>query len=136
MYNKKMENNTVFGKIIRGEIPATKVYEDEKFLAFLDINPVTKGHTLLLPKKHFVWMQDVPNDIISEIFIKAKDIIFALKKSTSCDYVQVVIEGIQVPHFHIHLIPSMHSEENAKWKHIAYENGEINTWAEKIKNNL
>lgn len=131
-----MENNTVFGKIIRGEIPATKVYEDERFLAFLDINPVAKGHTLLLPKKHFVWIQDVPDDIISEIFIKAKDIIFALKKSTDCDYVQVFIEGIQVPHFHIHLIPSRHSEENAKWKHIAYENGEINTLAEKIKNNL
>ncbi len=131
-----MENNTIFGKIIRGEIPATKVYEDEKFLAFLDINPVKKGHTLLLPKEHFVWVQDLPDELISEIFIKTKEIILAIKKATSCDYVQVVIEGIQVPHFHIHLIPSMNLKENAKWEHVSYEEGEINSWAEKIKNSL
>ncbi len=131
-----MQNDTVFGKIIRGEIPATKIYEDEKFLAFLDIDPVCKGHVLLLPKEHFTWIQEVPNELLSEIFIKTKELILAIKKALSCDYVQVVIEGIQVPHFHIHLIPSTKGQENAKWKHTKYEEGEINSFAEKIRSAL
>ncbi len=131
-----MQNDTIFGKIIRGEIPATKVYEDDKFLVFLDINPVRKGHILLMPKEHYKWIQDVPNVLLSESFVKAKELILAIKNATSCDYVHVVVEGIQVPHFHIHLIPSMKDHENAKWEHVKYEEGEAKTFAEKIKNSL
>jgi histidine triad (HIT) family protein len=131
-----MENDTIFGKIIRGEIPASKVYEDEEFLAFLDINPVRKGHTLLMPKEQYQWVQDVPNELISKTFIKMKELIITIKKATMCDYVQVVIEGIQVPHFHIHLIPSMNGQENAKWTHLNYEDGEAEVVAEKIKSSL
>ena len=131
-----MENDTVFGKIIRGEIPATKIYEDDKFLALLDINPVTKGHALLLPKERYVWIQDVPNDLLGEIFIKSKELIKAIKESTGCDLVQVVVEGKDVPHFHIHLIPAMADHKTATWEHSKYEEGERELIAEKIKSSL
>lgn len=126
-------NDTIFGKIIRGEIPAMKVYEDEKCLAFLDINPVAKGHTLLIPKEHFVWIQDVPNDLLSYLILKSKDLITSIKNSVECDFVQVVVEGKDVPHFHIHLIPGYFDHKVAVWEHVKYDDGEIGVFAEKIK---
>lgn len=131
-----MENDTVFGKIIRGEIPATKVYEDEQFLAFLDINPVTKGHTLLLPKERFIWIQDVPDEILGAIFIKVKELISAIKNATGCDLVEVLVEGKDVPHFHIHLIPEFLDHKNATWQHVVYEESEKESFAENIKSAL
>ncbi len=131
-----MENDTIFGKIIRGEIPCTKVYEDDVFLAFLDINPVTKGHTLLIPKTHTVWMQDTPDEMIASIFIKAKHIMIAMKQSLSCDFVEIIVEGKDVPHFHIHLIPSFFEQKNAEWHHIQYGSEEQAIYAEKIKQAL
>ncbi|MCC7436646.1 HIT family protein [Candidatus Nomurabacteria bacterium] len=131
-----MENDTVFGKIIRGEIPATKVYEDEKFLAFLDIDPVTKGHTLLIPKEKYTWIHDVPDDLLAESFIKAKEIILAMEKGIPCDYVQVGVVGKDVPHFHIHLIPRNLSEEvmQTSRPHTPYQDKEESlSFAEKIK---
>ncbi len=98
-------NETVFSKIIRGEIPAIKVYEDDDFLAFLDIHPVTKGHTLLIPKKHYTWIHDAPDTCIADIFVLAKHIIVKMREALSCDYVQIGVVGNEVPHFHIHLIP-------------------------------
>ena len=129
-------NDTVFGKIIRGEIPVTKVYEDKKCLAFFDANPVTKGHTLLLPKDHYVWMDETPDELLSYMFLKAKTLMKAMKGSLSCDYVQVVVEGISVPHFHIHLIPSMAGNDNNTWKHTKYEEGEAMVIAQKISSAL
>ncbi len=114
-------NDTIFGKIIRKEIPATIIYEDEQFLAFLDINPVAKGHILLIPKDQYAWMQDAPDELIAAIFIKAKELMVVLKKALHADYIKLSIVGNEVPHFHIHLIP-----------HIVYEEGEMNTIAEKI----
>lgn len=131
-----MNNDTIFGKIIRGEIPATKVYEDGDFLAFLDINPVSKGHTLLIPKEHFTWIHDAPDSLIEKIFVKAKELIIAQKKALGCDFVQLVVEGKDVPHFHIHLIPSMFEQKNATWNHVSYEDGEAPMLAEKIKASL
>mgnify|MGYP003394562206 CR=1 FL=1 len=129
-------NDTIFGKIIRGEIPATKVYEDDKFLAFLDINPVAKGHILLIPKEHYVWVQDMPNELLGAIFVKVKELIHAMKTSLGCDLVEVVIEGKQVPHFHISLIPSYLDHSYAAWEHAKYEEGEATFFAEKIKSAL
>lgn len=131
-----MENDTIFGKIIRGEIPATKVYEDEQFLAFLDINPVTKGHTLLIPKQQYTWIHEVPDELIALIFVKAKELINALRKGLPCDYVQVGVVGNEVPHFHIHLIPRQHTDNPAitSRPHVPYENSEeVHTVAEKIR---
>ncbi len=127
-----MENDTVFGKIIRGEIPATKVYEDERFLAFLDINPVAKGHTLLLPKERHIWMQDMPDALLADMFVQAKALMIAIKAALGCDFVQVVVEGKDVPHFHIHLIPGSFDRKSAVWEHVVYEDGEQRIVAEKI----
>ena len=102
--------DTVFGKIIRGEIPSTKVYEDDRCLAFLDINPVSKGHLLLIPKERYVWMQDIPNELLSYLFVQAKTLMKAQIEGLACDYVQVSVVGKDVPHFHIHLIPRWHRD--------------------------
>lgn len=130
-----MEEKNIFQKIIDGEIPATKVYEDDKFLAFLDIMPVFYGHTLLIPKDHYEWMQDAPDELISKIFIKTKELMKAIKKGLGCDFVQIGIVGDEVPHFHIHLIPRHHGVKDAGRK--KYENTEqMKEFAKKIKEAL
>ncbi|NCU28299.1 MAG: HIT domain-containing protein [Candidatus Moranbacteria bacterium] len=95
----------IFCKIAQGEIPSTKVYEDEKFFAFLDINPESDGHTLLIPKDHYVWMQDAPDELVGEIFITAKKLMQKLIDEKKCEFVRVKVIGKDVPHFHIHLVP-------------------------------
>lgn len=95
----------IFCKIAQGEIPSTKVYEDDKFFAFLDINPESEGHTLLIPKDHYVWMQDAPDEIISEIFVVAKQLMKKLIEEKKCEFVRIKVIGKDVPHFHIHLVP-------------------------------
>lgn len=98
-------DDCIFCKIIKGEIPCTKIYEDENFFAFLDIKPVSDGHLLIIPKKHIVWMQEADDETISEIFKLTKKFMLALKNGINCDYVQVSVVGNEVPHFHVHLIP-------------------------------
>ena len=103
-----MQNDTIFGKIIRGEIPCTKVYEDDTCLAFLDINPQSKGHVLLIPKEQVGRIEYVPNELLQYLILKAKEIILSMKKTIPCDYVQLEIVGKDLPeHFHNHLIPRM-----------------------------
>lgn len=97
--------NCVFCKIVSKEIGAEINYEDDKFVAFLDIKPVEKGHTLLIPKEHIVWMQEASDSLISEIFVTAKKLMQKMIKELPCDYVQISVVGKDVPHFHIHLIP-------------------------------
>ena len=129
-------NDTIFQKIIRREIPATIVYEDNECIAFLDIHPVRKGHVLLLPKEGFTWFEEVPDGTIEKIFVLAKKLASAMKASLSAEYIQIVIEGVEVPHFHIHLIPGKVGVKNAEWHHEKYEEGEMVSFAEKIKSAL
>jgi histidine triad (HIT) family protein len=131
--------DSVFGKIIRGEIPAVKVYEDDQFLAFLDINPVSKGHTLLIPKEQYVWIHETPDDVVAAIFVKAKELINAMRASLPCDFVQVGVVGNEVPHFHIHLIPRLLTDtvEQTSRPHTPYESSEeMEAYASKIKERL
>ncbi len=95
----------IFCKIAQGEIPSTKVYEDEKFFAFLDINPESDGHTLIIPKDHYVWMQDAPDELLGEAFVVAKKLMQKLINDKKCEFVKVKVIGKDVPHFHIHLVP-------------------------------
>lgn len=129
---------TIFEKIINREIPADIVYESEKSIAFLDIQPVEKGHLLLVSKQPYPWMTDVPESEIAEIFIEAQKIMHVMKKSLGCDYVQLGVVGKDVPHFHIHLIPrylEISEEDPGMRKHTPYENNEEkNNFVEKIKN--
>jgi len=98
-------DNCIFCKIINKEIPSNFTYKDENFISFLDINPKTDGHTLLIPKKHYTWMQETPDEIVGEIFVTAKKLMQKLIEEKGCEYVKVKVIGKDVPHFHIHLIP-------------------------------
>lgn len=136
MDNKKVEN-CIFCKISSKEIPSSVIYEDDKFISFLDISPVTKGHSLLIPKDHHVWMHEVPDDLLKDSFLVTKKIMNMMRKGLSCDYVQVVVVGKDVPHFHIHLMPRHLNDNLPQFKTIAYESDEEkNMYEEKIKNAL
>lgn len=131
MSNKK-ENNCIFCKIVKGEINSSKVFEDKKFLVFLDIKPVNYGHLLIIPKEHIVWMQEADDKIISDIYKLSKKMMLALKKSLKCDYVQLSVVGNEVPHFHIHLIPRYYGDNFKNFPTKEYEIIEI----DKIKKRI
>ncbi|HRH31116.1 MAG TPA: HIT family protein [Candidatus Paceibacterota bacterium] len=128
--------DTLFTKIVKREIPATIVYEDEESLAFMDIHPIAKGHLLLITKEPYRWMQDVPDELLGRMFIKAKKLMGAMKTATGSDMVHSIVEGKEVPHFHIKLIPDMMSNHLATWQLEKYEDGEMQTYADKIKSAL
>jgi len=96
---------TIFSKIIAGDIPCYKVAEDDKFFAFLDINPLVKGHTLVVPKQETDYIFDLSNTDLSEMMTFAKQIASAIKKAIPCKRVGVAVLGLEVPHAHIHLVP-------------------------------
>ena len=100
----------IFCKIAKREIPAEIIYEDKKIVAFFDINPVSDGHTLVIPKEHHKMMGETPDELIEYIFKKSKELMKKIKKATSADYVAVSVIGVDVPHFHIHLIPRYHND--------------------------
>jgi histidine triad (HIT) family protein len=99
------DEKCIFCKIIKGEIPAQKFYEDENFIAILDINPVKEGHTMIIPKDHVSDILDLEEPSYSELFKTAKKIAKILKKSFNSKRVGYVIEGFGVDHVHLHLIP-------------------------------
>ena len=96
---------TIFTRIVRGEIPSYKVAEDERFFAFLDINPLTKGHTLVVPKQETDYLFDLDDRTLADMIVFAKRIARKLKEKIECKKVAVVVLGLEVPHAHIHLIP-------------------------------
>lgn len=102
---------TIFSRIIAGEIPSYKVAEDENFYAFLDINPLTKGHTLVVPKKEVDYLFDLDDDTLAAMVLFAKRVAAKIKQETACVKVAMVVLGLEVPHAHIHLIP-MNSEKD------------------------
>ncbi|MFN5621364.1 MAG: HIT family protein [Flavobacteriales bacterium] len=96
---------TIFSRIIQGEIPCHKIAENEKFIAFLDITPVAKGHTLVVPKMEVDYFFDLENDLLAEINLFAKDVATKLQRAIPCRRIGVAIIGLEVPHAHVHLIP-------------------------------
>ncbi|MCS6820289.1 MAG: HIT family protein [Microscillaceae bacterium] len=97
---------SIFTKIVQGEVPCYKVAENERFLAFLDIYPVAKGHTLVIPKQEIDYYFDLEDDLIAEMNIFAKKVAIALKKYTNCKRICTAVIGYEVPHAHLHLIPT------------------------------
>lgn len=95
----------IFSKIIAGEIPCYKVAEDDRFFAFLDINPVNWGHTLVVPKEEIDYIFDMDDDQLAAMMIFAKKVAKALKATLPCKKVGVAVIGLEVPHAHIHLVP-------------------------------
>lgn len=102
---------TIFSRIIAGEIPSYRVGENEKFYAFLDINPLAKGHTLVVPKQEVDYLYDLDDDTLKEMIVFAKQIATKIKSFSGCNRVATVVLGLEVPHAHIHLIP-MNSEKD------------------------
>lgn len=127
-----MQEKTIFQKIIDREIPATIVYEDEKLCAFLDINPIQKGHVLLVPKEPYPWIQDVPEDILQSVMKQVQTMIPQMKQVLECDFVMLLVEGVDVPHFHIHLIPRYLEKPFSKFTHEQYSEGEKVSTGEKL----
>ncbi len=96
---------TIFSKIIAGEIPCYKIAEDEQFFAFLDINPVNWGHTLVVPKRETDYIFDIEDDELAAMALFAKRVAKAIRKALPCRKVGVTVLGLEVPHAHIHLVP-------------------------------
>lgn len=96
---------TIFSRIIAGEIPSYKIAENDEFFAFMDINPVNWGHTLVVPKKEVDYIFDIEDDELGRMMIFAKRVAEAIKKAIPCRKVGVTVLGLEVPHAHIHLVP-------------------------------
>jgi histidine triad (HIT) family protein len=102
---------TIFSKIIAGQIPSYKIAESDKFFAFLDIYPVQKGHTLVIPKIEVDKIFDVPDEYLAELLVFAKPIAKAIESSFKCNRVNIITVGLEVPHAHVHLIPINHTND-------------------------
>ena len=107
---------TIFTRIVDGEIPCYKVAENEEFFAFLDINPVQKGHTLVIPKEEVDYLFDIDDEKLGRMMIFAKQVATQIKAKIECKRVAVVVLGLEVPHAHIHLIP-ITNESDVDFKH-------------------
>lgn len=106
---------TIFSRIVAGEIPCYKVAENDKFFAFLDIAPLAKGHTLVIPKREVDYFYDLEDEELQEMILFAKTIAKKIKATTGCIKVATVVLGLEVPHAHIHLVP-MNTENDVDFK--------------------
>ena len=123
---------TIFSKIAAGEIPSYKCAEDENFYAFLDINPVTKGHTLVIPRKEVDYIFDMDDEQLAAFQVFAKKVAVAIRKAFPCKKVAQVVLGLEVNHAHIHLMP-INSEADVDFhKRVKFTDEEMKTIANKI----
>jgi histidine triad (HIT) family protein len=128
---------TIFSRIIAGEIPCYKIAEDNRYFAFLDINPMTKGHTLVIPKLEKDYFFNLDDETLSEMMVFAKRVAKAIEKSVECIRVGVAVIGLEVPHAHIHLIPiNKESDMNFKNPKLKLSPDEMNVIAFGIRENL
>ncbi|MEE9525038.1 MAG: HIT family protein [Candidatus Woesearchaeota archaeon] len=131
----------LFCKIIKGDIPCTKVYENDKVLAFLDIGPVNKGHTLVIPKIHSKNIFDIEEEDLCEVNKVIRKIAPAIKKAVNADGLNIkssngAVAGQAIMHFHTHIIPRFEGDGLKLWPQGKYEEGEADKVAEEIKSNL
>ena len=106
---------TIFSKIIAGEIPSYRIYEDENYYAFLDINPLAEGHTLVIPKVETDYIFDLEDDLLGGMMVFARKVALAIDQTMICKRVGVAVLGLEVPHAHIHLVP-MDTMEDVNFK--------------------
>jgi len=131
----------VFCKIAKGEIPADKIYEDEKFLGFLDITPINPGHTLLIPKEHFGNLYELPDELLSAMAPLIKKIALAAKQAVGAEGINIGMNnegpaGQLVPHAHFHIMPRFSNDGHRHWKGAPYAEGAAKKIAEKIRSSL
>ncbi len=124
---------TIFTKIVKGEIPSYKVAESENYYAFLDINPLAKGHTLVIPKNETDYILDIEDDEYKGLFAFAKKVGIAIEKIVSCKRMGITVIGLEVPHAHIHLIPiNSIYDMDFKQPKLTFTNNEFTKLAELI----
>lgn len=117
---------TIFSRIIKGEIPCYKIAEDDRFFAFMDINPVSKGHTLVVPKKEVDYIFSLGDEELGEMMVFAKKVASAIEKAVPCKRIGVAVIGLEVPHAHIHLIPIVEEGDmDFKKEHLHLTNEEF-----------
>lgn len=127
---------SLFTKIVRGEVPAYKIAEDSQFLAFLDINPNAKGHTLCIPKKEVDKLFDLEEEVYQELMRFSRKVAVALEKTVDCKRVGMAVVGLEVPHAHVHLIPLNSMSDMDFSKSVKMEDEEFRELAESIHVNL
>lgn len=124
---------TIFTKIINGEIPCHKIAENDQFLAFLDINPLAKGHTLVIPKRENDYIFDLDDVELANLMVFAKKVGLQIEKSISCKRIGIAVIGLEVPHTHVHLIPINEvNDMNFSRKKLALSADELSMIANKI----
>lgn len=135
-------DNCIFCKIVAGEIPSTKVFEDSDILAFMDINPNNKGHTLVITKDHYKTFNDIPVDLLTKLIKKIQDVTAAVTEATSCHGFNILMNnnkaaGQLVPHVHFHVVPRFDKDGVVPaWKTIKYDEGEMEEYANSIRKRL
>ena len=128
---------SIFSKIISDEIPAYKVLENENFLAFLDIFPLTKGHVLVIPKKKIDYLFDITSDEYVELWKFAQQVAKAMEKVIECKRIGVAVIGLEVPHAHIHLVPLNNvSDINFERPKLSFSEEEMNEVAQNIRKEI
>jgi histidine triad (HIT) family protein len=124
---------TLFTKIIKGEIPCYKIAEDEKYFAFLDINPLMAGHTLVVPKVETDYIFDLPDAVLSGLILFSKKVAMAIEKAIPCARIGVAVIGLEIPHAHIHLVPmNKMADLNFKNPKLSFTPEEFNKIAKRI----
>jgi len=135
-------DDCIFCKIVKGEIPSSKIYEDDFTIAFLDISPINKGHALVIPKKHFSDIHDLPVEEMRNVGAAVKKVADAIKAVTGAPGINVLQAngkeaGQEVMHFHAHIIPRFENDGSGmKWPKKEYQENEMNSLAEKIRSKL
>ena len=127
---------SIFTKIVNGEIPCYKIAEDENYLAFLDVNPNAKGHTLCIPKEEINKIFDMEEEHYLGLMKFSRKIAKALEKTVECKRIGVAVVGLEVPHTHVHLIPLQDMDDMRFQRKVSLTKEEFETLAEAIQNNL
>ena len=128
---------TIFSRIVKGEIPCYKIAEDEHFFAFMDINPVAKGHTLVIPKREVDYIFALDDKEIADMMVFAKKVAKAIEKAVPCKRIGVAVIGLEVPHAHIHLIPiNQEGDMDFQKEHVHMTEEEFKEIQKRIVENL
>ncbi|RKS99205.1 HIT family protein [Flavobacterium sp. 123] len=128
--------SSIFTKIIKGEIPCYKITEDDNFIAFLDVNPNAKGHTLCIPKQEINKIFDIEDDLYIGLMQFSKKVAIALEKTVPCKRIGMAVIGLEVPHAHVHLIPLNEMDEMRFQNKVSMTKEEFEALAKSIQNNL